>query len=374
MTMDIANLSETMRQGEATRAALGMQLRVRPLWSGAGRLSGVPARYVSPYRLRGVNSPELLYENIVHNGAVYVAETGHSTNVYTSADLRAWTARTVDTSSGLVLGKLTAAGSLLMTMTQYAGNYYLRTSIDSGVAWTYQGSVGAQDIPCSAGGIGYVLSGYGYSTFRTHTPANVAGTARDFGVAQLWRKVLHNGVRSLVVNDTGTMALWSANGLDGWTNSAGLAAAVANLPSGPASTRTGYTLGGRFIVVTMAEGTLSAIYSDDANAWTVGAVGEMEPTGLRVTAVGATGAEMDGVLYIPVKLTDGTTSWNALVATDGTKFKWLPAFWRGTEALPTIRTRAGGGGLIFNGASTSGTSPGARFESNPDAQEVYFAV
>ena len=73
MTMDIANLSETMRQGEATRAALGVQMRTRPLWSGAGRLSGVPARYVSPYRLRGVNSPELLYENIVHNGAVYVA-------------------------------------------------------------------------------------------------------------------------------------------------------------------------------------------------------------------------------------------------------------------------------------------------------------
>ncbi len=40
---DIANLSETMRQGEATRAALGVQLRARPLWSGAGRLSGVPA-------------------------------------------------------------------------------------------------------------------------------------------------------------------------------------------------------------------------------------------------------------------------------------------------------------------------------------------
>lgn len=84
--------------------------------------------------------------------------------------------------------------------------------------------------------------------------------------------------------------------------------------------------------MTMAEGTLSAIYSDNANAWTVGAVGEMEPSGLRVTAVGATAAEMGGVLYIPVKLTDGTTFWNALVATDGAKFKWLPAFWRGTEA------------------------------------------
>ena len=374
MTMDIANLSETMRQGEATRAALGVQLRARPLWSGAGRLSGVPARYVSPYRLRGVNSPELLYENIVHNGAVYVAETSNTTNVYTSADLRAWTARPVDASSGLVPGRLTAAGSLLMTMTTYAGKYYLQTSIDNGGTWVYQLSVNAQDLTCSAGGIGYVLSGYEYSTFRTHTPANVAGTARDFGVAQMWRKVLHNGARWLVVNDAGNAALWSANGLDGWTNSAGLAAAVATLPTGEASTRTGYTLGGRFIVVTMAEGTLSAIYSDDANAWTVGAVGEREPTGLRVTAVGATAAEMGGVLYIPVKLTDGTTSWNALVATDGTKFKWLPAFWRGTEAVPTICTRVGGGGLIFNGASTSGTSPGARFESNPDAQEVYFAV
>ena len=368
---DVAVLSETQRQGEATRAALGVQMRARPLWSGAGRLSGSPVRFLSPYRLRGANSPELLYENIVHNGAVYVAETSNTTNVYTSADLRAWTARPVGASSGLVAGRLTAAGSLLMTMAYYTGNYYLQTSIDNGGTWVYQLGVSTQDLTCSAGGIGYVLSGYGYSTFRTHTPANPAGTARDFGVALFWRKVLHNGARWLVVNDTGNAALWSANGLDGWTNSAGLAAAVNNLPTG---TRYGFTLGGRFIVVTMVEGTLSAIYSDDANAWKVGAVGEMEPTGLRVTAVGATAAEMGGVLYIPVKLTDGTTSWNALVATDGTKFKWLPAFWRGTEAVPTICTRVGGGGLIFNGASTSGTSPGARFENNPDAQEVYFAV
>ena len=371
MTMDIANLSETMRQGEATRAALGVQLRTRPVWSGAGRFTGVPVRYVAPYRLRGANSPELLYENIVHNGSVYVAEGGSSLNVYTSADLKAWTARPVDASSAIQVGKLTAAGSLLMTVTRYSENYSLLTSIDNGVTWVYQASVGNNESTCSAGGIGYVLSGYGYKEFRTHTAANAAGTARDFGVAQMWRKVLHNGARWLVVNDAGTMALWSANGLDGWTNSAGLAAAVTNLPTG---TRYGFTLGGRFIVVTMAEGTLSAIYSDDANAWTVGAVGEMEPTGLRVTAVGATAAEMGGVLYIPVKLTDGTTFWNALVATDGAKFKWLPAFWRGTEALPTIRARVGGGGLIFNGASTSGTSPGARFENNPDAQEVYFAV
>ena len=64
MTMDIANLSETMRQGEATRAALGVQLRTRPLWSGAGRLSGVPARYVSPYRLRGVIDSALVHLNL----------------------------------------------------------------------------------------------------------------------------------------------------------------------------------------------------------------------------------------------------------------------------------------------------------------------
>ena len=368
---DVAVLSETQRQGEATRAALGVQMRARPLWTGAGRLTGVPVRYVAPYRLRGANSPEMLYENIVHNGSVYVAEAGNTTTVYTSADLKAWTARPVDASSWLVAGRLTAAGSLLMTLTAYAGNYGIRTSIDSGGTWVYQIRVGAQDLTCSAGGIGYVLSGSGYSTFSTHTPANPAGTARDFGVAQFWRKVLHNGARWLVVNDAGTMALWSANGLDGWSNSAGLAAAVTNLPTG---TRYGFTLGGRFVVVTMAEGTLSAIYSDDANAWTVGAVGAMESTGLRVSELGATAAEMGGVLYIPVKLTDGASYWSALVATDGTKFKWLPAFWRGLEALPTIRTRVGGGGLIFNGTSQAGTPPAARYETNPDAQEVYFAV
>lgn len=368
---DVAVLSETQRQGEATRAALGVQMRARPLWSGAGRLSGSPVRFLSPYRLRGANSPELLYENIVHNGSVYVAEAGSNTNVYTSADLKAWTARPVDASAVLAAGRLTAAGSLLMMLVAYAGNYSLKTSIDNGAAWVYQLGVGAQDTTCSAGGIGYLLSGYGYKEFRTHTAANPVGTARDFGVAQQWRKVLHNGARWLVVNDAGTMALWSANGLDGWANSAGLAAAVTNLPTG---TRQGFTLGGRFIVVTMAEGTLSAIYSDDANAWTVGTVGAMEPTGLRVSALGATAAELGGVLYIPVKLTDGTSFWNALVATDGTKFKWLPTFWRGAEALPTIRTRVDGSGLIFNGSSQFGASAAARFESNPDAQEVYFAV
>jgi len=367
---DIAVLSETQRQGEATRAALGVQLRSRPLWSGPGRFSGVPVRHVSPYRLRGANSPELVYENIVHNGSVYVAEAGSSINVYTSADLNGWTARPVDSASALVAGKLVAAGSLLMTITAYAGNYGVRTSIDGGAAWVYQAGVGGQDITCSAGGIAYVLSGYGYATFRTHTPANPVGTARDFGVAQLWRKVLHNGARWLAINDAGSVALWSANGIDGWTNSAGLATAVTNLPAG---TRNGYTLAGRFIVLTMAEGTLSAIYSDDASAWTVGAVGEMEPTGLRVSALGTTAAEMGGVLYIPVKLTDGTNVWNALVATDGAKFKWLPAFWRGADPVPTIRARVGGGGLVFNGSTYNG-APGSRYETNPDAQEVYFAL
>ena len=78
--------------------------------------------------------------------------------------------------------------------------------------------------------------------------------------------------------------------------------------------------------------------------------------------------------YIPVKLTDGTNFWNALLATaDGIKFKWLPPFWRGAEALPSISVKAGGGGLIFNAAST-GVTATHRFETNPDAQEVYLAV
>ena len=369
---DIAVLSETMRQGEATRAAMGVQLRSRPLWSGAGRLGGVPVRYVSPYRLRGVNSPELLYENIVHNGSVYVAEGGNAQNLYTSPDLKAWTARQVDSSSGLVAGKLAAAGSLLMAVTQYSGYSYLRTSVDNAVTWVIQQSISNADIVCSAGGIGYVLSGFGYKEFTTNTAATPAGTARDFGVAQVWRKVLHNGMRWLAVNEGGTMALWSANGLTGWTNSAGLTAALTNLPS--TGLRRVFTLGGRFVVVAMSEGTLSALYSEDANAWTVGIVGEMEPTGLRVSGIGESAAELGGLLHIPVKLSDGTSSWNALVATDGIRFKFLPAFWRGAESLPSIRTRVGGGGLIFNGTNQVSMPAAARFESNPDALEVYFAV
>ncbi|CAN7513434.1 hypothetical protein LJR129_003581 [Acidovorax sp. LjRoot129] len=372
MTIDIAVLAETQRQGDATRAALGVQLRSRPVWSGAGRFTGVPVRYANPYRLRGVNSPELLYENIVHNGTVYCAEGGSSANVYTSTDLKIWTARQVDVSTQLMPGKLMAAGSLLFTATAYSGNGGLRTSVDHGVTWNYQGSVGTMDSLCAAGGIGYAM-GIGVNTaFRTMTAAAPVPANRNFATAQQWRKVLHNGVRWLALNEAHSVGEWSANGLDGWVSSAGLAAALASMPNG---TRRAYALGGRFLVVTLAEGTLSGIYSDDASAWSAGAVGDMEPTGLRVAQLGESAAEMGGVLYIPVKLTDGATYWTALVATaDGTKFKWLPSFWRGAEALPSIRTRVGGGGLVFNGSGQAGVPPAARYESNPDALEVYFAI
>ena len=67
-------------------------------------------------------------------------------------------------------------------------------------------------------------------------------------------------------------------------------------------------------------------------------------------------------------------AFKAVLATaDGIKFKWLPPFWRGTEPLPSICAKAGGGGLIFNAAS-SGVTAAHRFETNPDAQEVYLAV
>ena len=136
MTMDIANLSETMRQGEATRAALGVQLRTRPLWSGAGRFTGVPVRFINPYRMRPVNSPEYLFENIVHNGAVYMADgqtsTGNAT-VYTGTDLKAWVARNAGASDSLVTGKMLAAGSLLFIVTSYAGNSSMKNSVNNGV-------------------------------------------------------------------------------------------------------------------------------------------------------------------------------------------------------------------------------------------------
>ena len=368
---DVAVLSETQRQGEATRAALGVQMRARPLWTGAGRFTGVPVRYVAPYRLRGVNSPELLYENIVHNGTLYVAEGGSSLNLYTSPDLKAWTARQVDPSSVIVSGKLFVAGSLLIVITTYAGAYHLRTSVDNALTWVYQTAVSAPDVQCAAGPIAYNLGASDNTAFMTYTAANPAGTARNFATAQTWRKVLHNGARWLALNDVCSVGEWSANGLDGWASSAGLSTALTHMPTGA---RKAYALGGRFLLLTLAEGTLSAIYSDDASTWSVGAVGDMEPTGLRVSHLGEAAAA-DGVLYIPVKLTDGTSSWNALVATaDGIKFKWLPAFFKGAEALPTIRTRLSDGSLIFNGTSQAGTPPAARYETNPDAQEVYFAV
>ena len=159
--------------------------------------------------------------------------------------------------------------------------------------------------------------------------------------------------------------------MDGWASAAGYAAAMDAMPSG---TRSAFTVGGRFVVFTVAAGAISTAYSDNATAWSVGAMGEMEPTGLRVNVLGSTAAEMGGVLYIPLKLTDGTNFWNALLATaDGIKFKWLPPFWRGTESLPSICAKADGSGLIFNAAST-GVNAAHRFETNPDAQEVYLAV
>lgn len=372
MTMDIANLSETMRQGEATRAALGVQLRTRPLWSGAGRFTGAPVRFINPYRMRGVNSPEMLFENIVHNGAVYVApDPTNAATVYTSTNLKAWVARTVSASSGMVAGKMLAAGSLLFAMTQYAGTGYLYTSVDNGVTWAYQGATTINFPVCSAGGLVYVLSVSGVTGFQTMSAANPVPANRNFATARVWQKVVHNGARWLAFGDQYMAAEWSANGVDGWANVSGWAAAMDAMPSGP---RYVFTVGGRFIAFTVAAGAISTACSDNATAWNVGTLGEMEPTGLRVNVLGSTAAEMGGVLYIPVKLTDGTDTWNALLATaDGIKFKWLPPFWRGTESLPSICAKADGSGLIFNAAST-GVTAAHRFETNPDAQEVYLAV
>ena len=371
---DIANLSETMRQGEATRAALGVQLRTRPLWSGAGRFTGVPVRFINPYRLRGVNSPDYPFENIVHNGAVYMADSQQgfaNAVVHTGTDLKTWVARTAGASEALVPGKMLAAGSLLFTVTSYAGNAFMKTSVDNGVTWVYQGG-GANSMSfSSAGGYIYALSISGVTAFQTMSAAAPAPTNRNFATARAWNKVIHNGARWLALGDTYTAAEWSANGLDGWASAAGYAAAMDAMPSG---TRSAFAVGGRFVVFTVAAGAISTAYSDNATAWSVGAMGEMEPTGLRVNVLGSTAAEMGGVLYIPVKLTDGTNYWNALLATaDGIKFKWLPPFWRGAEALPSITVKAGGGGLIFNAAST-GVTAAHRFETNPDAQEVYLAV
>lgn len=370
---DIANLSETMRQGEATRAALGVQLRARPLWSGAGRFTGAPVQFVNPYRLRGVNSPEYLFENIVHNGTVYMADGqvgSANAVVYTSTDLKTWVARTVTASNGLVAGKMMAAGSLLFAVTAYTGNGYIFTSVDNGVTWLYQATTNVNYPVCAAGGLIYLLSTAGVTGFQTLSAANPAPANRNFATARVWQKVLCNGARWLAIGDQFTASEWSANGVDGWANVSGLAAAMDAMPSG---TRTAYTVGGRFIVFTVAGGAVSTAYSDNATAWSVGIMGEMEPNGLRVSSLGANGAEMGGVLYIPVKLTDGTNSFSAMLATDGTKLKWLPPFWRGPEALPSICTKAGGGGLIFNAAS-AGVTAAHRFETNPDAQEVYLAV
>lgn len=369
---DIANLSETMRQGEATRAALGVQMRARPLWSGAGRFTGAPVRFINPYRMRGVNSPEMLFENIVHNGAVYVApDPTNAAMVYTSTNLKAWVARTVAASNGLVAGKMLAAGSLLFAMASYAGTGYLYTSVDNGVTWVYQGASNTSFPVCAAGGLVYVFSTAGVTSFQTMSAANPAPANRNFATARVWNKVVHNGARWLALGDLYTAAEWSANGVDGWASVSGWAAAMDAMPSGPRSV---FTVGGRFIVFTQAAGAISTAYSDNATAWSVGAMGEMEPTGLRVNALGSTAAEMGGVLYIPVKLTDGTDTWSALLATaDGIKFKWLPPFWRGTESLPSICAKADGSGLIFNAAST-GVTAAHRFETNPDAQEVYLAV
>ena len=371
MTMDIANLSETMRQGEATRAALGVQLRTRPLWSGAGRFTGVPERFINPYRVRGMNSPELLLENIVHNGVVYAApDPASNAVVYTGTDLKAWVARTVASGEAMVGSRLLAAGSLLFTVTAHTGSYFLRTSVDNGVTWDYQGNMTNSAATCSAGGFGYVLSPSGVTAFQTMSAANPAPATRNFATARVWQKVLYNGARWLAIGDRFSAAEWSANGLNSWANVAGFNAAVGAMPNGALSA---YTLGGRFMVFSVAAGAVSMTYSDNATAWTLGVMGEMEPSGLRVSSLGASGAEMGGVLYIPAKLTDGTNFFSALLATDGTRLKWLPPFWRGAEALPSISVKAGGGGLIFNAAST-GVTAAHRFENNPDAQEVYLAV
>lgn len=366
---DIANLSETMRQGEATRAALGLQMRARPLWSGAGRFSGVTERFVNPYRMRGVNSPDSLYENIIYNGTVYVATVGLSEFVYTSTNLRDWTARSAGSGHSVIGDSLVAAGSLLLLRTKYSSSNHYRTSVDNGVTWVMGALMDPID-PVSAGGIGYTFGLSASTAFKSFTPANPGGTNQNFATAQQWVNVLYNGTRWLAVNSGASVAERSANGLDGWVSSAGLTAAIGALPAGA---RTAYTVGGRFVLLSLVEGAISTIYSPDGDAWSLGTLGEFEPNGLRVAAVGAKGAELSGVLYIPVQLTSGTDSWNAFLATpDGVQFKWLPAFWKGSEGLPTVACKADGSGLIFNAAKTGAAA--RRYETNPNALEIYLAV
>ena len=367
---DLATLSETQRQGEATRAAMGLQLRARPLWSGPDRFApGITQQFVQPYRMRGVNSPNQRFENIVHNGTLYAAECPDAMGyVYTSTDLRAWTARVVDGNSLVMAGTLMAVGSLLVLKTQYSGTYYFRTSVDNGVTWIYQASVGGTSVLVSAGGIGYVLNAASHTDFRTVTPANAAGTVRSFTTARVWRNMLHNGTRWLVLDDSASAGEWSANGLNGWTAAAGLPAAVEKLPLGG---RIGYAIGGRFVVLSCGVGKLSSVYSEQGETWHVGAMGEADPRGWSVDVIGSRGTELNGVLYIPIRVSDGTRTFSAMLATpDGVRFKWLPPYMEEVITPPIIGKRADDTGLLFN----AGNGASNRFESNPDALEVYLAL
>jgi hypothetical protein len=195
-----------------------------------------------------------------------------------------------------------------------------------------------------------------------------------------WKHVLHNGARWVVFDDPCDMAYASEDGKTNWRPANWLVQATAQMPSNAGSVppRLPYALGSRCMVLGISFGGISSVISDDGINWRTGAMGIRFGEGLRIVAMGRFGAILDGALYVAVRVTDGTDSdfgKMALLQTpDGLNFRLMPSFYtcrNSGEVPPNVYARGDGTGIFFNAAASVNV---CRFETDPDAMEIYHAL
>ncbi len=364
MSFDPIVHDEVRRQGAATRAALGLQLRSRNIWTGADRLlQGPVVRQIRPFKMRDAQNPEVYLESLAYNGSIYVGATNAGA-LYSTPDLTTLTVRNM----GSTHESIAVVGSTFLVRALSGGSTTLQRSPDA-VSWTSLGNVSSTVKVRSAGGVGFVLPGSG-TTFSTYLEGG-ALVARAFTQTGTWNNVLHNGSRWLAVNTTATLAEVSTDGQN-FAPSTGYAAAVAKLPPG---LRYAFVLGTRFIVVSIGASGLATMYSDDGQAWLQGARMAAVTPGSLLVELNDQGAVVDGFLYVVAvqQAIAGAAYTASIISTpDGVDWRASTEFYASATAIAAggLCRRVGTSSLAFNLARGNFGA----LETNTDAKELFYAL
>lgn len=368
---DLAVLSETQRQGEATRALLGAPLRLRKVWTGPERnLASLPVQQWNLFKLRDPSTPVTGLENIAHNGTVYAAATPGGV-MYSSTDLVTWTQRNLQPSSTNYRAINIGAVWFIRTWDPSNGQH-LRRSADL-VTSTYVTAC-ANAAPVSVVGNLLYLMGSGNTSFQTIDAAGAVSN-RNSSTSVAWTRALSNGAVTLLADVGVTNIDVSTNGITGWTFSAGLSAAIARLPAG---TRHIFVVGNKFVIVSFSQTALYTLTSEDGHAWAIAAKVNMPyGSGRTFAAVNADSISVAGWHLINVKLAitvAGATSYEGVImgTPDGIRWRIFGPYHlsAGDFFQSGLYRRVGTDSVLFNA-----TSGGVAMETDIDnAMETYYAV